>query len=64
MSQLNNSTSKAKYSIPKASRFPEVRKEYITNLYSGKSDILYTIPDTKTERSTSFGYGKKSDWSK
>ena len=50
---LNNSTSKMKYSFCKASRFlPTIRSE---------CDIYYDVPNFRSRRSTSFGYGNKID---
>ena len=54
---LNNSSSKQKFSFPKAGRF-----SYNKSLYSynwRRCDSFYEMPSTKTGRSTSFGYGQK-----
>jgi hypothetical protein len=48
---LNNSTSKMKYSFSKADRFlPTIKSQ---------CDIYYNVPDRKSRRSTSFGFGNK-----
>lgn len=48
---LNTSLSKMKYSFTKANRFlPTLRSS---------CDIYYTVPDIKSKRSTSFGFGNK-----
>ena len=52
-SPMNDSTAKAQYSFPKSKRFVEP----VSN--SGK---FYDIPSGFSKRSTSFGYGKKSDF--
>ena len=50
-SPINNSKSKAQYSFSKAERFP--RKNY-----SSASDIrFYDIPEQKSTRKITFGYG-------
>lgn len=49
----NDSTAKAQYSFPKAPRFPKVEPA---------SSNFYTIPPALSKRSTSFGYGKKYDF--
>lgn len=53
----NNSPTKYMYSFSKAPRFPILKK-------NGKSDIFYNIPSLKDLRSTSFGFGNKSDFTK
>ena len=52
-SPTNNSTSKFQFSFPKAKRFQEITSA------TGK---FYNIPNTFSKRSTSFGYGKKYDF--
>lgn len=52
-SPTNNSTAKSQFSFPKAKRFPQVTAE------TGK---FYDIPSTFSKRTTSFGYGKKYDF--
>lgn len=54
-SPLNTSTSKFLYSFPKADRFNGMNR-------TGSSDLFYTLPDSKNMRSTSFGFGKKFDF--
>lgn len=53
-SPLNNSSSKMMYSFPKAERFTRLNKIY--------NDNLYNLPNLKSNRSTSFGYGTKYDF--
>lgn len=53
MSPTNNSTAKAQYSFPKAERFP---KEKVN------SHNFYSIPDSLSKRTTTFGYGHKYDF--
>lgn len=54
---LNNSSSKQKYSFPKASRFNLNNNLYIKSHY--RCDSFYDVPSTRNRRSTSFGYGNK-----
>lgn len=54
-SPLNNSSAKFMYSFPKDKRF-RVPKEREAN--------CYTLPDVKSQRSTTFGYGTKFDFTK
>lgn len=55
---LNTSTSKQKFTFPKTDRFHQQQKlKYSKGLWSCES--IYDIPSTRTNRSTSFGYGKK-----
>jgi hypothetical protein len=56
-SAVNNSKGKALYSFNKAQRFGNFKKP-------PSESIGYDLPNTKTMRSTSFGFGKKSDFSK
>jgi Sperm-tail PG-rich repeat len=49
----NNSTAKAQYSFPKSQRF---------NKPSNTSEVFYDLPTTFSKRTTSFGYGKKYDF--
>lgn len=51
---LNNSVSKQMYSFPKAKRFDE-------KVNKSLCDKLYDLPDIKDKRSTSIGYGQKTD---
>ena len=53
---LNHSSAKMQYSFPKSDRF---------NLRDGSKspDVFYNIPDTRSRRGTSFGYGSKMDFS-
>jgi hypothetical protein len=53
MSPTNNSTAKAQYSFPKASRFP---------MSKPSTHNFYNIPDSFSKRTTSFGYGQKYDF--
>ena len=50
-SSIDNSTSKQKYSFPKAERFPKI------SIYGAMS--FYNLPSVKNKRSTSFGYGSR-----
>ena len=56
-SAINNSKGKARYTFGKNPRFS----------YNGKKPINdtvgYDLPDVKSMRSTSFGFGRKSDFS-
>ena len=52
-SPTNTSTSKAQYSFPKSKRFPDLPSS------TGK---FYDIPVSLSKRSTTFGYGNKSDF--
>lgn len=55
---LNLSKTKQMYSFPKAERFPR-------SLYIGNGcQAIYNIPDSKSRRGASFGYGTKSDFTK
>lgn len=55
---LNTSTSKQKFTFPKTDRFHQHQRfKYLKKLLSCES--IYDIPSTRTNRSTSFGYGKK-----
>ena len=51
----NTSTSKFLYSFPKAHRFDDMSR-------SNSFDRFYTLPDSKNMRATSFGYGRKYDF--
>lgn len=51
-SPVNNSTAKNHWSFSKDSRF-KIPKFYC--------DTFYNIPETKSTRKASFGYGKKTD---
>lgn len=53
-SPLNHSLTKQMYSFGKAERFPKI-SQYGTFSF-------YNLPDVKTMRGTSFGYGNKSDF--
>ena len=55
-SSLNKSPSKASYSFSKARRFHDTKKDIFY--------VFYNIPDTKSMRSCSMGYGVKSDFTK
>ena len=48
---INNSTSKMLYSFPKGKRFP---KDNVIDL------PFYDLPDIRSKRTTSMGYGSKS----
>eukprot|EP01016_Furgasonia_blochmanni_P051855 TRINITY_DN8212_c0_g4_i1.p1 TRINITY_DN8212_c0_g4~~TRINITY_DN8212_c0_g4_i1.p1 ORF type:complete len:273 (+),score=-0.24 TRINITY_DN8212_c0_g4_i1:85-903(+) len=56
-SPLNTSTSKQLYSFPKARRFNSVDKATCPQAF-------YDLPPVKTKRTTGFGYGYKSDFTK
>jgi hypothetical protein len=45
------------FTFNKASRFPKIDK-------TGKTDSIYNIPSSITNRKTTLGYGKKSDFTK
>lgn len=51
----NSSTAKSLYSFPKEERFNSLHR-------ATSNDRFYTLPDTKAMRSTSFGFGKKYDF--
>ena len=53
----NASPTKFMYSFSKAERFPTIKR-------TGKSDTFYTLPSTRMNRTTAFGYGHKSDFTK
>ena len=56
-SPINSSKSKQMFSFSKSSRFPKVdRRNY--------SDAIYSLPEIKTKRSTTFGLGNKYDFTK
>ena len=52
---INNSTSKEQYTFGKSERFPRIRLT---------SDVFYNIPETKMNRTSGFGYGTRSDFTK
>lgn len=52
--RINFSTAKQQFSFPKSNRFPEVRKQ-IHEL------IGYDLPNTRSFRATSFGFGHRSE---
>ena len=54
---LNNSSSKQKFSFPKANRFEYSKSGYVP--LSSRCDSFYEIPTTKSRRGASFGYGHK-----
>ena len=56
-SPLNHSKSKYMYSFSKAQRFPPINNDYSGN-------IFYNLPSMKMTRSTSIGYGTKSDFTR
>ena len=74
----NTSTAKFQYSFSKASRFPtpnmaeEIRKKRLNDLKAKGNDVvikeshyrIYKLPSTLSQRKTTFGYGKKSDFTK
>jgi hypothetical protein len=45
------------YSFSRAERFPAIKR-------TGKSDTFYTLPSMRMNRTTGFGYGVKSDFTK
>jgi hypothetical protein len=45
------------FTFNKSRRFPKLDK-------TGKTDSIYNIPSSKTQRKTTLGYGKKSDFTK
>ena len=53
----NTSPTKFMYTFNKANRFPKLDK-------TGKTDAIYNIPSSRTNRKTTLGYGKKSDFTK
>jgi hypothetical protein len=57
-SPMNHSTAKMMYSFPKTKRFNE---NYVKNK---SKQFLFSLPEVKNIRSTSIGYGKKSDFTK
>ena len=54
-SPLNNSKAHQMYSFSKAERFPKIKK-------SGHADTFYNLPEVRSKRMTSIGFGKKSDF--
>jgi len=59
--QLNSSKAKQQYSFAKADRFIK-REGYEWERDSEGADVIYTLPIIKNERSTSLGYGSRSDF--
>ena len=55
-SPLNNSSAHQRYSFPKSERFKPYNKTYC--------DKFYDLPSLKSTRTTSFGFGTKSDFTK
>jgi len=53
----NTSPTKFMYSFGRAERFPPLKR-------TGKSDIFYTLPSVRMNRTAGFGFGKKSDFTK
>ena len=53
----NASPTKFMYSFSRAERFPPINR-------TGKSDRFYTLPSMRMNRTTGFGYGHKSDFTK
>lgn len=58
-SQLNNSTSKACYSFSKSPR--NSNHKPLKYFYLYPSDNIYEMPSMISQRSTSIGFGKKSE---
>ena len=56
----NTSTAKFQYTIPKAARFPEPKRDPAK---TGKYQF-YSLPSTLSKRFTKFGYGSKSDFTR
>ena len=56
----NTSTAKFQYTIPKAARFPEPKRDPAK---TGKYQF-YSLPSTLSKRFTRFGYGTKSDFTR
>ena len=54
-SPLNNSKAHQMYSFPKAERFPKIKS-------SDHTDAIYNLPDVRSKRTTSLGFGNKSDF--
>ena len=52
----NTSRSKMQYSFPKAARFP------LSKLNNGRTDQYYSLPNIHSTRTTTMGYGKRSDF--
>ena len=53
----NASPTKFMYSFSRAERFPSIKR-------TGKSDTFYTLPSMRMNRTTGFGYGHKSDFTR
>ena len=53
----NASPTKFMYSFGRAERFPPIKR-------TGKSDTFYSLPSMRMSRTTGFGYGQKSDFTK
>jgi hypothetical protein len=54
-----------KFSFPKTTRFPLPKKQYppLTPPPNIRyDDVIYNIPDTKSQRYAGLGYGKKSSF--
>ena len=62
-SQVNNSLTKQMYSFPKAARFP-IQKEWKEpkDNKTGKTDQYYTLPEVRSKRTTTMGYGNRVDF--
>ena len=54
-SPLNNSKAHQMYSFSKAERFPKIKS-------SGHADTFYNLPEVRSKRMTSIGFGNKSDF--
>jgi len=55
-SQVNDSVSKQMYSFPKAPRFPSFNKN------NGHTDQYYSLPNIRSTRFTTLGFGHRSDF--
>ena len=53
----NASPTKFMYTFARAPRFPPLKR-------TGKSDTFYTLPSVRMNRTASFGFGNKSDFTK
>ena len=65
-SPLNTSISKSMYTFPKTMRFQDLKKGRYDINYKNISmaNTLYQLPDVKSKRATSIGYGTKYDFTK
>ena len=61
--QVNNSTSKNAFGFSKTKRFPSPNPEYLFRIFRCKV-AFYSNDSQLSNRKASFGYGRKSDFTK